>query len=152
MFNYHGKVGRKDKYYNMGNMSNASAMGETINWIFKAAQVLAGLALPIIAWAWTTTWAKIATIEKDIVQLRVDMAQMQSNRFTSGDWISAKTNMDERDNELDRRMTKNEEIIINMKETVQEMKVEQKTRFNEITDLQKELLKRIPSKNVGVAE
>lgn len=98
----------------------------TINWILRTIQIVGAIALPIIGWVGMNTLERIAQIEKSIVELRLDAARESSNQFTSVDWMKAKQILDEKDNMLDKRLTKNEETIVHMKEILVEIRDNQK--------------------------
>jgi len=60
--------------------------------------------------------------ENHIADIRVAMAETKGNRFTSSDWVTAKSLMDERSNAQDQRITRVEESIPVTKEAILEIK------------------------------
>jgi chromosome segregation ATPase len=65
-----------------------------------------------------------------VAKLELAEARAESNRFTSGDWASAKARIDEDRQNLDRRITRQEEAMLAIKETLD--RIEEKIDvFNE---------------------
>jgi hypothetical protein len=92
------------------------------NWIYRAFVTLAGLFMPLTGWFLKQTWDRISSVEMHVADIRVALAETRGNRFTSSDWVTAKSLMDERANSQDQRITRVEESIPVTKEAILEIK------------------------------
>lgn len=71
-------------------------------------------------------------IDRRVSRLELDAAATSGTRFTSGDWTTAKASIDERAASLDKRVTRTEDAVLAIKDTLTRMdakldRIEQRT-------------------------
>ena len=121
-------------------MNDKAVTNTTLNWIFKTIQIVAAIALPIIGWVGLNTLERVSMIEKEIVQLRLDSVQTANTKVQVTDWLLAKQALDNKDYEMDKRITKLEDNFFYIRSSMDEMKIIQKENFMEINKNQKEII------------
>lgn len=124
----------------------SSVTNNTLNWIFKSIQIVAVIAMPVIAYVWTSVFERITVIEKDIVALRLESVKTANTHFTVTDWNAAKNTLDAKCLDMDKRITRTEDTTMHLKDLIVEMRMEQKEKLIEITNNQKELMQTLTPK------
>jgi hypothetical protein len=80
------------------------------------------IAIMVSSWFLSQAWDRILSIEKSIHQIELTTSAISANKFTTTDWISAKSMMDAEKNSLDRRIMRLEESIPVIKDSLIEIK------------------------------
>lgn len=93
-----------------------------IDWTLKIASFIMSIAIMISSFFLTKAWDKISNLEKDIVELKIDASRTQSNRFSSNDWVTAKSILDSERLSMDRRLIRMEETIPMINDSISEIK------------------------------
>lgn len=85
-------------------------------------------AISIMAWVGNQVWGEARSwmreLDGRVSTLEIKDAKMDASKFTTGDWAQAKARMDEDRANLDRRITRLEEAVPAIKETL--MRIENK--------------------------
>lgn len=51
-------------------------------YFFHVFAALFSILIAVVGWIWTTCYTKLVTIEKELVSIKVELVQMQSNVLT----------------------------------------------------------------------
>ena len=93
------------------------------SWIIRVgAPLLMSIALAISSWFLTQAWNRIGAIEKAVTELQISSATTNGNRFTSTNWVEAKTILDSERLAQDRRIIRLEESLPIIKESLLELR------------------------------
>lgn len=93
-----------------------------IDWTIKGASFIMSIAIMISSFFLTKAWEKISNLEKDIIELKIESGKVQSNRFSSNDWVNAKTILDTERLAMDRRIIRIEETYPTISESISEIR------------------------------
>lgn len=78
--------------------------------------------IAIFGWVGNNIWSEARSWMKEfdgrVHNLEIQEAKTDGNRFTNVDWTRAKMEIDARNNEMDRRITRLEEAVPAIKETL----------------------------------
>ena len=92
-------------------------------WINRGLSAVFAIGMAVSGYFLNGTMQKIQEIEKRVYTMELASATTNGNRFTSGDWTSAKTILDNERLQMDRRLIKLEESIPNIKDSLTEIKL-----------------------------
>ena len=101
------------------------------SWVLRIFSLLMATGLATTSWFLNQAWDRINQNERDINELKITSATTSGNRFTSGDWMEAKRNLDSDRLALDRRIIRLEESIPTIKDTLLEIKQDVKALHNQ---------------------
>jgi hypothetical protein len=87
-------------------------------WIHRGILLVMALLLPITGWALTRIVTHIDRMDDDIRDLQMHRAETQGSRFTTTHWSEAKAIIEERQIMTDRRITRLEEAVPHIKESL----------------------------------
>lgn len=62
--------------------------------------------------------AEVKQLQTSVYKIELDGAKVESSRFTSNDWVKAKDSIDQKHNDLDRRVGKVEDGLSQIKESL----------------------------------
>ena len=54
-------------------------------YVFHVFAALFSILIAVVGWIWTTCYTKLVTIEKELISIKVELVQMQSNVLTRED-------------------------------------------------------------------
>ena len=101
------------------------------DWVLKIGGFIMSIALMVSSWFLNQAWNRIQTIENKVQQLELQGAATSGNRFTSIDWQTNKAILDNERLALDRRMIKQEEMSLIIKDSLMELKTNVNQLLNE---------------------
>lgn len=99
-----------------------SEQAANVKWSDKIFPVVMAISIAASSWFLNQAWTKITTLEGKVQTIEVTMATTAGNRFTSNDWVTAKSLIDTDRNSLDRRIMRLEESLPVIKDTLLEIK------------------------------
>jgi hypothetical protein len=80
-------------------------------------QIVIGFFMAVGAWFTKGISDNQKSLDQKITTVLLDHAEIRGNRFSSNDWVKAKEIMDTRMGEHDKRITRQEDLSIALKET-----------------------------------
>lgn len=104
---------------------------DTMNWIMKIAGFVMSIAIMVSSWFLNQAMGRINEVEKSVKNLELSAATNAGSKFTSSDWINAKSIIDADRSAIDRRLVKLEENNITIKDSLAEIKQLLKERKND---------------------
>lgn len=93
-----------------------------LDWTFKIGATIMSILMMLSSFFLTKAWESINNMEKTIVELKIEQSKITSNRFSTNDWVSAKTILDAERLALDRRLIRIEETYPIISESIFEIK------------------------------
>jgi hypothetical protein len=113
-------------------MSDGFVRNSTVmDWTLKIGATLMSILMMTTSFFLTKAWDSIAEIKESIVDLKLIQNKIESSQFTSKEWISAKSVLDNERLGLDRRIIRVEETypiilesIVDIKETIKKIETE----------------------------
>ena len=91
-------------------------------WFDRLFPIAMAISIAASTWFLNQAWTKITTLEGKVQNIEVSMATTSGNRFTSGDWVTAKSLLDTERTSMDRRIIRLEESIPVIKDSLIEIK------------------------------
>lgn len=91
-------------------------------WSNRFFPIAMSISIAASSWFLNQAWTKIATLESKVQQIEVSVASASGNKFSSSDWVTAKSLLDNERTLLDRRIVRLEESIPVIKDTLIEIK------------------------------
>jgi len=95
---------------------------EMAGWAFKLTGFVMSITIMITSWFLNQAWDRINKIESAIQVLEIRDAKHDSSTVASVDWIRSKDVIDNKSNELDRRITRLEESLPVIKDSLLDIK------------------------------
>ena len=95
---------------------------DTLNWSLKIAGFIMSIAIMVSSWFLNQAWSRINDVEKTVHKLEIDSASVEGNKFTTTDWVKAKTLLDIERSDFDRRLIRLEESIPVIKDSLLSIK------------------------------
>jgi hypothetical protein len=92
---------------------------EFVSLIFPIAM---SISIAASSWFLNQAWTKISTLENKVQAIEVSVATTSGNRFSSNDWVTAKTLIDAERNAMDRRVMRLEEALPVIKDSLIDIK------------------------------
>jgi hypothetical protein len=96
----------------------------------RVATIALSCFIMISSWFLNDVYSKMKILDDNIQEIRIWRAETQGNRFSSQDWTAAKTILDADKSNLDRRITRLEESIPPIRESL--IRIE--TSVNKLAD------------------
>ncbi|MBF0207900.1 MAG: hypothetical protein HQK53_13535 [Oligoflexia bacterium] len=91
-------------------------------WTNKIFPIAMSISIAASSWFLNQAWTKISTLEAKVQAIEVSVAATSGNRFSSNDWVTAKSLLDTERTALDRRIMRLEESLPVIKDSLLEIK------------------------------
>jgi len=95
---------------------------DTMNWILKIGGFIMSITIMVSSWFLNQAMGRLNDVEKSIKSLEISEATSAGSKFTSLDWVNAKTIIDTNQSAIDRRLVKLEENNSTIKDSLAEIK------------------------------
>jgi len=107
-------------------MSAEESTSSPTAWTNKFFPIAMSISIAASSWFLNQAWTKIANLEDKVQKIEVSVASASGNKFSSSDWINAKSLLDNERTLLDRRIVRLEESLPIIKDTLLEIKTQLK--------------------------
>lgn len=103
---------------------------EVSYWIIRIGAFLMSVTIMVSSWFLNQAWTRIDNIDKSVHALEIATAGASGSKFTSTNWIDAKSLLDNERLAMDRRLIRLEESLPVIRESLVEIKDMAKDRHN----------------------
>ena len=91
-------------------------------WTTQFVGVVMSVAILASSWFLNQAWNRIKSVEDIVHRIELNEASAEGNKFTFTDWSKLKASLDNKDNELDRRIMRLEDNSTVIKDSLLEIK------------------------------
>jgi hypothetical protein len=105
-------------------MVSKSDKTELVSWIIRIGSFVMSIAIMVSSWFLNQAWNRITEVEHAVKALEITSASTNGNRFTTNDWVTAKSILDTERLAMDRRIIRMEESIPAIKDSLIEIKAQ----------------------------
>lgn len=95
-------------------------------YLLKGLSLATSIGLAISSYFLADCYTRLGAVESNVINLRIDAATVSSNRFTSGDFVKAKSQIDEVQLQNERRILTLEEHNKSIQALLQEIRADVK--------------------------
>ena len=95
---------------------------DMINWTIRIGSFIMSIAIMVSSWFLNQAWTRITNVENSVRALELNTATTSGNRFSSSDWVVAKSVIDAERLQMDRRIMRLEESIPVIKDSLIDIK------------------------------
>jgi hypothetical protein len=95
---------------------------EIMTWTIRIGSFIMSIAIMVSSWFLNQAWTRITNVEKSVHALELNSATVSGNRFSSNDWIVAKSIIDGERMAMDRRIMRLEESLPVIKDSLIDIK------------------------------